>query len=111
MENVGNGVLGALLFGLGGAVVQALLLNIGKVSAIAGIVCFLLAMSGYKKFSGIGDSPSKTALWVCAPVSLGMLFLGTVVGYAVYIANYVGIGAGADIQTLKNTPRTAAAWF
>lgn len=97
-ENVGNGVLGALLFGLGGAVLQAVILNLGKVAAIAGIVCFLLAMLGYKKFSGIGENPSKVAPWVCALVSLGMLFLGTVAGYAVYINNQIGIGIGNAVQ-------------
>lgn len=99
-ENVGNGVLGALLFGLGGAVLQAVILNLGKVAAVAGIVCFLLAMLGYKKFSGIGENPSKAAPWVCAPVSLGMLFLGTVAGYAVYINNQLGIGIGNAVQIM-----------
>lgn len=99
-ESVGKGILGALLFGLGGAVVQAVILNMGKVAAIAGIICFLLAMYGYKKFSGIGDGPSKAAPWVGAVVSLGMLFLGTVSGYAVYIANQIGVGIGEALGLL-----------
>lgn len=99
-ENVGMGFLGALLFGLGGAAVQAVILNLGKVAAIAGIICFLLAKFGYKKFSGIGDGPSKAAPWICAVVSLGMLFLGTVAGYAVYIANQIGMGFGEALSLL-----------
>lgn len=99
-ENVGKGVLGALLFGLGGAAVQAVILNMGKVAAISGIICFLLAMYGYKKFSGIGDGSSKAAPWICAVVSLGMLFLGTVAGYAVYIANEIGMGIGDALSLL-----------
>lgn len=99
-ENVGSGILGALLFGLGGAAVQAVILNLGKVAAISGIICFLLAMYGYKKFSGIGDNPSKAAPWVGAVVSLGMLFLGTVAGYAVYIANEIGMGIGEALGLL-----------
>lgn len=99
-ENVGTGILGALIFGLGGAVVQAVILNMGKVAAISGIICFLLAMYGYKKFSGIGDGPSKAAPWVGAVVSLGMIFLGTVAGYAVYIANQIGVGIGEALGLL-----------
>lgn len=99
-ENVGMGFLGALLFGLGGAAAQAVILNLGKVAAISGIICFLLAMYGYKKFSGIGDGPSKAAPWICAVVSLGMLFLGTVAGYAVYIANQIGVGIGEALGLL-----------
>lgn len=91
-ENVGKGILGAVLFGLGGAAVQALILNMGKVAAIAGILCFFLTKAGYKKFSGIGERASKSATWICAPISLGMLFLGTVAGYAIYVANSLGVG-------------------
>ena len=97
-ENVGKGLLGAVLFGLGGAAVQALILNMGKVAAIAGILCFFLTKAGYKKFSGIGERASKTAAWVCAPISLGMLFLGTVAGYAIYVANSLGVGIGEALS-------------
>ena len=97
-ENVGMGVLGAVLFGLGGAAVQAVILNMGKVAAIAGILCFFLTKLGYKKFSGIGERASKTAAWVCAPISLGMLFLGTVAGYAIYVANSLGVGIGEALS-------------
>ncbi|MGN0762344.1 MAG: hypothetical protein ACI4MK_03105, partial [Aristaeellaceae bacterium] len=51
-ENVGKGFLGACLFALGGAVVQAILINIGIVAAAAGFITYLLAIYGYQKFSG-----------------------------------------------------------
>lgn len=101
-ENVGKGILGAMLFGLGGAAVQALILNMGKVAAIAGILCFFLTKAGYKKFSGIGESTSKTATWICAPISLGMLFLGTVAGYTIYVANSLGVGIGEALSMVFN---------
>ena len=101
-ENVGMGVLGAMLFGLGGAAVQALILNMGKVAAIAGILCFFLTKAGYKKFSGIGESTSKAATWICAPISLGMLFLGTVAGYAIFVANSLGVGIGEALDMVLN---------
>ena len=101
-ENVGKGILGAMLFGLGGAAVQALILNMGKVAAIAGILCFFLTKAGYKKFSGIGESTSKTATWICAPISLGMLFLGTVAGYTIYVANSLGVGIGEALDMVLN---------
>lgn len=99
-ENVGKGILGAMLFGLGGAAVQALILNMGKVAAIAGILCFFLTKAGYKKFSGIGESTSKAATWICAPISLGMLFLGTVAGYAVYVANTLDVGIAEALSMI-----------
>ena len=101
-ENVGKGILGAMLFGLGGAAVQALILNMGKVAAIAGILCFFLTKAGYKKFSGIGESTSKAATWICAPISLGMLFLGTVAGYAIFVANSLGVGIGEALNMVLN---------
>ena len=101
-ENVGKGILGAMLFGLGGAAVQALILNMGKVAAIAGILCFFLTKAGYKKFSGIGESTSKAATWICAPISLGMLFLGTVAGYAIFVANSLGVGIGEALDMVLN---------
>ena len=101
-ENVGKGILGAMLFGLGGAAVQALILNMGKVAAIAGILCFFLTKAGYKKFSGIGERASKAATWICAPISLGMLFLGTVAGYAIFVANSLGVGIGEALDMVLN---------
>ena len=101
-ENVGKGSLGAMLVGLGGVAVQALILNMGKVAAIAGILCFFLTKAGYKKFSGIGESTSKAATWICAPISLGMLFLGTVAGYAIFVANSLGVGIGEALDMVLN---------
>ena len=89
-----------MLFGLGGAAVQALILNMGKVAAIAGILCFFLTKLGYKKFSGIGERASKAATWICAPISLGMLFLGTVAGYAVYVANTLDVGIAEALSMI-----------
>ena len=90
-ENVGKGFLGACFFALGGAVVQAILINIGVVSAFAGIITYFLAIYGYQKFSGVGNAASKKAFWIGIPVSLLMIILGTAFGYSFYCAQQWGV--------------------
>lgn len=90
-ENVGKGFLGACLFGLGGAVVQAILINIGIVAAISGIITYFLAIYGYQKLSGAGAASSKKAIWISIPISLLMITLGTAFGYSFYCANLWGV--------------------
>ena len=90
-ETVGKGFLGAVLFAIGGAVVQAILINIGIVAAIAGIITYFLAIYGYQKFSGVGDASSKKAIWIGVPVSLLMIILGTSFGYSFYCAQLWGV--------------------
>ena len=90
-ETVGKGFLGACLFGLGGAVVQAILINIGIVAAISGIITYFLAIYGYQKLSGAGAASSKKAVWIAIPISLLMIMLGTAFGYSFYCANLWGV--------------------
>lgn len=90
-ENAGKGFLGACLFGLGGAVVQAILINIGIVAAISGIITYFLAVYGYQKLSGAGAASSKKAVWIAIPISLLMIMLGTAFGYSFYCANLWGV--------------------
>ena len=90
-ENVGKGFLGACLFAIGGAVIQAILINIGIVAAIAGIITYFLAIYGYQKLSGIGNASSKKAIWIGIPVSLLMIILGTAFGYSFYCAKLWGV--------------------
>ncbi|MDY4140154.1 MAG: hypothetical protein SOY30_12575 [Eubacteriales bacterium] len=90
-ENVGKGFLGACLFAMGGAVIQAVLINIGIVAAISGIITYFLAIYGYQKLSGIGNASSKKATWIGIPVSLLMVILGTAFGYSFYCAQYWGV--------------------
>ena len=90
-ENVGKGFLGACLFGLGGAVVQAILINIGIVAAISGIITYFLAIYGYQNLSGAGAASSKKAVWIAIPISLLMIMLGTAFGYSFYCAKLWGV--------------------
>lgn len=90
-ENVGKGFLGACLFAIGGAVIQAILINIGIVAAISGIITYFLAIYGYQKLSGIGNASSKKAIWIAIPVSLLMIILGTAFGYSFYCAKLWGV--------------------
>ena len=90
-ENVGKGFLGACLFAMGGAVIQAILINIGIVAAISGIITYFLAIYGYQKLSGIGNASSKKAIWIAIPISLLMIMLGTALGYSFYCAKLWGV--------------------
>ena len=90
-ENVGKGFLGACFFAMGGAVIQAILINIGIVAAISGIITYFLAIYGYQKLSGIGNASSKKAIWIAIPISLLMIMLGTAFGYSFYCAKLWGV--------------------
>lgn len=99
-ENVGKGILGAFLFALGGAAIQGLLINIGKVAAIVGFVTHFLAVYGYQKFSGAGSDSSKKATWLCIPISLIMIILGTFVGTAIVVARVVEVSLPVAFRLL-----------
>ena len=100
-ENVGKGFLGACLFAIGGAVIQAILINIGIVAAIAGIVTYFLAIYGYQKFSGSGNVSSKKAIWIGIPVSLLMIILGTAFGYSFYAAREWGVSMSEAARVIQ----------
>ena len=101
MENVGKGILGAFLFAIGGLIVQIILININIIAALAGIITYLLAITGYQKFSGIGSGDSKKAVWICIPISLLMLCLGTFMGYGIYAGRIWGIPASEALRVIQ----------
>ena len=98
-ENVGKGVLGAFLFAIGGLIVQIVLININIIAALAGIVTYLLAITGYQKFSGIGDGDSKKAMWI--GISLLMIALGTFMGYGIYAGRIWDIPASEALSVIQ----------
>lgn len=100
-ENVGKGILGAFLFAIGGLIVQIILININIIAALAGIVTYLLAITGYQKFSGIGNGDSKKAVWICIPISLLMLCLGTFMGYGIYAGRIWEIPASEALRVIQ----------
>ena len=100
-ENVGKGILGAFLFAIGGLIVQIILININIIAALAGIVTYLLAITGYQKFSGIGSGDSKKAMWICIPISLLMLCLGTFMGYGIYAGRIWDIPASEALRVIQ----------
>ena len=100
-ENVGKGILGAFLFAIGGLIVQIVLININIIAALAGIVTYLLAITGYQKFSGIGSGDSKKAMWICIPISLLMIALGTFMGYGIYAGRMWGIPASEALRVIQ----------
>lgn len=100
-ENVGKGILGAFLFAIGGLIAQIILININIIAALAGIVTYLLAITGYQKFSGIGSGDSKKAVWICIPISLLMLCLGTFMGYGILAGRMWGIPASEALSVIQ----------
>ena len=100
-EYVGKGILGAFLFAIGGLIVQIVLININIIAALAGIVTYLLAITGYQKFSGIGNGDSKKAVWICIPISLLMLCLGTFMGYGIYAGRIWDIPASEALRVIQ----------
>lgn len=103
-ENVGKGILGAILFGLGGLVIQVIIMYIGYVAAIAGIITYFLTITGYKKFSGVGDDSSKVAIWVCIPVSLAMIAGGTFLAVAIEGMKVLNAGFLEASQLILEVP-------
>ena len=101
-ENVGKGILGAFLFAIGGLIVQIVLININIIAALAGIVTYLLAITGYQKFSGIGSGDSKKAMWICIPISLLMIALGTFMGYCIYAGRIWDMPASEALRVIQN---------
>lgn len=90
-EDVLMGILGALLFALGGGVIQVILIYVDVVASLAGLITFVLAYYGYEKCSGDRYGTSKKAVWICIPISLLMLLLGTLVGGAMLVAKIGGV--------------------
>lgn len=90
-EKVGSGILGALLFALGGAVIQVISINMGILSGLTGIAAYLLAVYGYKKFSGCGNPAPKKAMWIAILVTAIMIIFGTTIGYAYVAAKTWGV--------------------
>ena len=100
-ENVGKGVLGALLFAVGGLILQIVLINVNIIAGLAGIATYFLAITGYQKFSGIGSGDSKKAAWICIPTSLLMLCLGTFMGYGILAGRMWGIPASEALSVIQ----------
>ena len=80
---------------------QIILININIIAALAGIVTYLLAITGYQKFSGIGNGDSKKAVWICIPISLLMLCLGTFMGYGIYAGRIWEIPASEALRVIQ----------
>lgn len=104
-ENIALGLLGALIFSLGGGVAHFLFYQLGIVSALSGFATVWLAMFGYRLLSGNKKSNS----WACiiAPVVLmfAVIFLSERIclGFELYqVEGYDGslVDAVRDVALL-----------
>ena len=82
-ENFGKGLLGAVLFSLGGVVIWVILYRIGVVAAIAGIATMYLALLGFNKLGHV--EPTKGTVLICILITLVMLVLAMYISAALEI--------------------------
>lgn len=86
-ENVLMGIIGAVLFSIGGIILQVIISSLGYLAAIVGIAMFYLAQLGYQKFSKCGPQISKVGKIICIVVSVVMLMFAVTFGTAVQIVS------------------------
>jgi len=72
-ENVGKGILGALLGSLAGVLAIVLIGRLGYVAAISGVVMAFCSLTLYQKFAG---GISKKGIIICAIIMLIMTIIG-----------------------------------
>ena len=75
-ENVGMGILGAVLFSVAGGALWVLLDRIGFIAGISGYVAFLCATKGYALFSG---KQSKRGIIISVVASIVMMLIAAYV--------------------------------
>ncbi len=74
-ENVIAGLVGALLFGLGGAALYFGLYQVGFIAGLCGLVIFVLANLGYGIFCGNKESVSLARIIICIVVTIALILL------------------------------------
>ena len=87
-ENIGRGILGALIGGLIGAAAIVLIGQLGYVAAISGMVLGYCTIGGYRRGAG---RLSAAGIAVCVAVMLAAVYLGNRVDIAVTAAKELGI--------------------
>lgn len=113
--NVVAGIVGALLFALGGAAVYFLFYQINMVSALSGVVMFVLANFGYGLFAR--SKGSVAGIVVAAVVTLVMLFVAEYlcISYEIWKAyRYDGVDIFAAIRVTSaflEEPEVRKAFF
>lgn len=73
-ESVGKGILGALLFSLVGGVLYVLIYQFGYIASLCGLVTFLMAAWGYRKFAKAPNLSVK-GLIISALITVLIIFL------------------------------------
>ena len=76
-ENVGKGLLGALLLGLVGVAIYVGIYQLGYILFASGVIIFNLCMMGYNKLSGHDASQhfSKKGVLICGAVALFVMLI------------------------------------
>lgn len=95
--NYGRGLLGALLGGLAGAAVAAILFYIGYVSSFSALLAVILGATLYTKLGGKRD---KVMVLTVAVTSI-VCMLGTVFGYYVISSGLAAAEAGVDMTAME----------
>ncbi len=90
-ENTLAGVVGALLFGLGGGAIAFFISQFGYVSALSGLITIVLSVFGYNLFSGAGKTGKvvrKKTIIICVIITAVVLLIAEYFSwaYSVYAA-------------------------
>lgn len=115
-EKVLAGLLGALLFSLGGGVLHFLFYQASIISALSGFATVWLALLGYRMFSGNKKSCSWTCIIASVVLMLGVIFLAERVclGFELYqLEGYDGsfVDAVRDVALLLEVPEVRGSYI
>ncbi len=93
-ENVGKGVLGALLGSLAGVLAIVLIGRLGYVAAISGVIMAFCTLTLYQKFAG---GISKKGIIICAIIMVIMTIIGNHVSIVIDVQSRMNkLGYGLD---------------
>lgn len=102
-DTMGKGVLGACLFGFGGAALQAALMFVGVWSSLTGIAVFYLTALGFVKYSNRSyEALSKKELLICGILAFAMIAVGTYIGCVYILSKEMGADISYTLYVIKN---------
>lgn len=106
-ENIGRGILYALVGGLIGAAVIVLIGQLGYVAAISGVVLGYCTIGGYRRGAG---RLSGVGIAVSVVVMVLAVYLGNRVDIAITATNELGISFGMAFSWMHELVDTGAYW-
>lgn len=100
-ENIGAGIVGALLGALIGVVAWCVVYQLGFIVSIIGYLMVVCAIKGYEKFAG---NLSKKGLWIAVAISIVMLFAAEFTCLVIEIYNNVNVFGYTVLDSIRLAP-------